>query len=139
MRARKYNKKIDIWQTTTIADGYGGGGGSSSLLTSVWCKFITNDAILRSTDIGQTETNDKLMLKVRKNTNINYNSKNMFFIYRNREYMIQGTPINIGFEDRELQITLIGKGATASTLTSNIQDGNGNNIQDGNGNNIITP
>tara|TARA_R110000851_G_scaffold311662_1_gene471928 strand:- start:244 stop:591 length:348 start_codon:yes stop_codon:yes gene_type:complete len=114
MRARKYNKKIEIWQTSTVSDGYGGGGVTSTRLTSVWCKFITNDALLRSTDIGQTETSNKLMLKVRKNPNINYNSKNMYFVYRNIEYMIQGTPINIGFEDRELQLTLIGKATTAA-------------------------
>ena len=35
-----------------------------------------------------------------------YNSKNQFFKYRGLKYIIQGTPINIGFEDREIQITL---------------------------------
>jgi hypothetical protein len=108
MRARKYNKKIEIWQTTTVIDGYGGGGVQSTKLASVWCELITLDALIRTTDIGQTDTNNKLIIKVRKTPTIDYTSKNTFFVYRNVSYNIQGTPINIGFEDRELQLTLVG-------------------------------
>jgi SPP1 family predicted phage head-tail adaptor len=139
MRARKYNKKIEIWQTTTVIDGYGGGGVQSTKLASVWCEFITLDALIRTTDIGQTDTNNKLIIKVRKTPTIKYMSRNTFFIYRGIEYIIQGTPINIGFEDRELQLTLVGKSATPLVEVSYLQDGSGNFIQDGEGNLIITP
>ena len=107
MRARKYNKKIELWQTSRVEDGYGGNYTSDILITSTWCQIITLDRLSRSTDVGITDTNDTLIIKLRKRNDLTYNSLNQFFVYRNEKYLIQGTPINIGFEDREIQITLI--------------------------------
>ena len=52
MRARKYNKVVELWQTAPSFDGFGGNTVSSTLITKTWCKFITLDRISRSTDFG---------------------------------------------------------------------------------------
>lgn len=106
MRARKYNKKVELWQTSLVSDGFGGSGVSPNLLKSIWCKFITLDRISRSTDLGLTETTNTLIIQLRKRSDFDFNSETMFFKYRGDNYMIQSEPINVGFEDREIQITL---------------------------------
>lgn len=106
MRARKYNKKIEVWQTAPVIDGFGGSIVSETLITRSWCHLTTLDRVTRSTDFGITETNDTIIIKLRKRNDLTYNSKNLFFKYRGLKYIIQSEPINIGFEDREIQITL---------------------------------
>jgi hypothetical protein len=106
MRARKYNKRLEIWQTSPVSDGFGGSTLQPTLITYSWCKLVTLDRNSRSTDFGITDTTDTIILQLRKRNDLAYNSKNQFFKYRGLKYIIQGTPINVGFEDREIQITL---------------------------------
>jgi SPP1 family predicted phage head-tail adaptor len=106
MRARKYNKRIELWQTESVEDEYGGFVVNEVLISKSWCKIITNDRNNRSTDFGITTTNNTIVVQLRKRNDLPYNSLNQFFKYRGERYTIQGTPINIGFEDREIQITL---------------------------------
>jgi hypothetical protein len=110
LRARKYNKKIEIWQTAPVSDGFGGNITSETLLSSSWCKIITNPKNAnRQTDFGETETFDRLSVQLRKNVVISYDPKTMFFKYRGVEYNMVSEPVNIGFEDREVQITVVRK------------------------------
>lgn len=107
MRARKYNKRVEIWQTTPKSNGYTVNGGTDeTLITTSWCQLVTLDRINRSTDLGLIDTTNTIIIKLRKRNDINYNSINQFFKYRGLKYIIQGEPINVGFEDREIQITL---------------------------------
>lgn len=107
MRARKYNKRIEVWQTANVSDGFGGNTATPSLVNNSWCKLITNEkANYRDTDFGETETYDRLIIQLRKRKDLVYNSKINFFKYRGVEYSMISEPINIGFEDREIQITL---------------------------------
>ena len=83
---------------------------SETLLSSYWCKIITNPKNAnRQTDFGETETFDKLEIQLRKNVVISYDPKTMFFKYRGVEYNMVSEPVNIGFEDREVQITVVRK------------------------------
>lgn len=106
MRARKYTKKIELWQTTKVVDGFGGNGITTELITSTWCEIITLDKLYRNTDFGVTDTANTIVIRLRKRNDLTYNSLNQFFKYRGEKYLLQGTPINVGFEDREIQITL---------------------------------
>ena len=36
MRSRGFNKRIDIYETTTVSDGFGGSTVSDTLVTSSW-------------------------------------------------------------------------------------------------------
>lgn len=105
-RARKYNKKIELWQTTDVFDGYSGYATTSTLIDNVWCEISTNNSTYRDTDFGKTETTNKIVVKLRKRNDIDYVSKNLFFKYRGNIYTIVSEPININFEDREIQIVL---------------------------------
>lgn len=119
MRARKYNKRVEIWQTTPKSNGYTVNGGTEeTLITSSWCELITLDRINRNTDLGLIDTTNTVIFKLRKRNDIDYNSINQFFKYRGLKYIIQGSPINIGFEDREIQITLVRE---TSKSVNNIQ------------------
>ena len=135
MRARKYNKKIEVWQTAPLSDGFGGSTISETLLTSSWCSINTLDRISRSTDFGITDTNDTIVVQLRKRNDLIYNSKNLYFKYRGYKYLIQSEPINIGFEDREIQITLKRESVkSVDTIEPINGNGNGNGNANGNGN-----
>ena len=106
MTSRRYNKRVEIWQSSSSSDGFGGSYNENVKLTTSWCKITTSNSLSRSTDFGITDTNDTIVLVLRKRNDITYNSVNQFFIYRGEKYILQGTPVNVGFEDREIQITL---------------------------------
>ena len=113
MRARKYNKKIAVYQSVPLSDGYGGNSCSSfTLLFSSWCQIKTLDTLSKESDVGEIVDESKLVLHLRKNSNIDYTTKGLFFKYRGIDYVVQGTPINIGFEDREIQVNLISSSVT---------------------------
>lgn len=118
MRARKYNKRIDVYQVTNVSDGFGGNGvGVPTLIARSWCKLITLNKLDRNTDVGIIDTIDTIVIQLRKRNDLDYNSKNMYFVYRSEKYIMQSEPINVGFEDREIQITLkreSKKGTTSS-------------------------
>jgi SPP1 family predicted phage head-tail adaptor len=107
MRARKYHKKIELWQTTSVSDGYGGNGVTNELIASSWCNIVTENKMYRSTEFGATETADTIVVQLRKRNDLTYDSKTQFFRYRGVVYDIQSEPVNIGFDDREIQIKLI--------------------------------
>lgn len=106
MRARKYNKQIEIWQTTKVSDGFGGNTVSEELITKSRCKIITSNNIYQNKEFGLSETTNRIVIQLRKRNDITYNSKNQFIKYRNEKYTITSEPVNVGFEDREIQITL---------------------------------
>lgn len=106
MRARKYNKQIEIWQTTKVSDGFGGNTVTTELIAKSFCKIITNNNIYQNKEFGLSETTNRIVVQLRKRNDITYNSKNQFVMYRGDKYIISSEPVNIGFEDREIQITL---------------------------------
>ena len=106
MRARKYHKKIEVWQTAPAEDGYGGGGTTTSLVTSSWCNIITDNKAKGGTEDGETTTYETIIVQLRKRNDITYTSNKQFFKYRGFIYQIKSNPVNVGFDDREIQITL---------------------------------
>jgi len=136
MRARKYNKRIEVWQTLPEAqDEFGDKSVTPQLITTTWCELITTNTVYRSTDMGIIDTTDTITIKLRKRNDLTYNSKNQFFKYRGLKYVIQTEPINVGFEDREIIITLkkeMSKGVDTITPIGN-QNQNQNQNQNGQG------
>ena len=106
MRARKYNKRIGVWQTSKVPDGAGGNTVSETILFTTWCNIKTLDRVDRSTNFGITDTNGVFIVQLRDRADFDYNSKTLFFKYRSDKYFIQNSPVNINFEDREIQITV---------------------------------
>ena len=106
MRARKYNKQIEFWQTTKVSDGFSGNVVTTELVAKSFCKIITNTNIYNDKQFGLSETTNRIVIQLRKRNDITYNSKNQFVKYRGDNYIISSEPVNVGFEDREIQITL---------------------------------
>ena len=46
------------------------------------------------------------MLTLRKRKDLVYNSENMYFVFRTVKYVISSEPINVGFEDRDIEIMI---------------------------------
>ena len=133
MRARKYNKQIEIWQTTKVSDSFGGNVVSEELITKSRCKIITNNNIYQNKEFGLSETTNRIVVQLRKRNDITYNSKNQFVMYRGEKYAINSEPVNVGFEDREIQITLTKELTFGFTELEPIGNQNQNQNQNGQG------
>lgn len=105
MSLRAYNKRIEIYETTTIVDGFGGNTVSTNLLAITWANISTFNVGRNgnATDYGLLDVNDSLIIKTRKRNDITYNSQTQFIKYRGDKYIITTSPINVNFEDREVQ------------------------------------
>lgn len=107
MRARKFNRKIEIYQTSKTVNDFGDSIVTSALLTTTWAQILTpTNGNSRNTDFGITDTSNRLILNLRKRNDINYNSKDLYFVYNGERYNIISEPINVGFENREINITV---------------------------------
>lgn len=134
MRARKYTKLIEVWQTTKVQGTYGGNTTVAQLITKSWCNLITKKNIYRDTDFGITETSNQVTIQLRKRNDIIYNSKNQFFKYKGEVYNIISEPVNVGFENREIEITLQKDNSAIVPEIEPIGNQNQNQNQNHNGN-----
>ena len=113
--SRQFTKRVEIWQSCTVEDGFGGNTIEDVLIASSWAKVETMGATgrfsNRTTDLGVTETNQGVLFKLRKRNDLNYNSINQFIKYRGVKYIINSFPDNIDFNDAYIEIV-----ATRETL-----------------------
>ena len=107
MRSRKLSKRIEIWQTSNVSDGFGGNTVDETLITSSWAEIITLNDVNRSTDIGITSATNSIKVRLRKRKDITYNSINQYLKYRGFKYIIKNQPFNIGFRDDVIEIIAV--------------------------------
>lgn len=107
MRSRKLSKRVEIWQTSNVADGFGGNTIAETLITSSWAEITTLNNTNRSTDIGITSATNTIKIKLRKRNDITYNSINQYIKYRGYKYIIQNQPFNVGFKDEVIEILAV--------------------------------
>jgi len=124
MRARGYNKRIEIWLTTLVPDTFGGNTVTESLLNTSWAKIETAKPSRGDlkTDSGILDASNSIMITLRKRNDLNYNMSTMFVKYRNEKYIIDSFPANIDFEDSTIKIvcTKEGNNATGEDLNTNL-------------------
>jgi hypothetical protein len=90
MEARKYDKRIEVWETGhKIADGFGGFTVSPQLITTSWAQIKTDGLGRKAYDIGLVEFNDPLLFLVRGRNDLPYNGRNLFLVYKGQKYIIQ--------------------------------------------------
>lgn len=101
MRARNITKRIEIWQTVEVPDGFGGSTSSEEKITTTWAevKTLNNKFNVRLTDFGISETQIAISVKVRLRPDFTYNSINQFIMYRGESYTINSFPTNIDFDN----------------------------------------
>ena len=104
MRSRKLSKRVEVWQTSNVEDGFGGNTVSDTLITSSWAEIITLNDVNRSTDIGITSATNTIKIRLRKRNDITYNGINQYLKYRGFKYIIKNQPFNVGFRDDIIEI-----------------------------------
>jgi len=107
MRSRKLSKRIEIWQTSNVSDGFGGNTVAETLIARSWAEIITLNDTNRSTDIGITSATNTIKIKLRKRNDLTYNSINQFIKYRGAKYIIKNQPFNVGFRDDTIEIIAV--------------------------------
>ena len=107
MISRQYTRKIKIYQTTSIDDGYGGALPSDVLIGNFWSEVKQNSAF-RDTQVGASDIKNNYSFKMRSTDKITPdNIDNLFIIYRDKKYVVN----DIRYNDelfRETNITANG-------------------------------
>lgn len=98
MRARQLNKRIEIYQTRTVSDGFAGETMYDELITSSWAKVETHDdKQQRQSEVGVDDYSQKLKITMRFRNDISYNSVNQFLMYRGLKYTFTVSPNDTDF------------------------------------------
>lgn len=103
MKSRAFNKRIEIWETTKVPDGFGGNTVSESLLKSTWANIKTLSSERQdqlTTQFGLLDASSTIQITVRKRNDTVYDYQTLFIKYRNAKYAIITYAVNEGFEDR---------------------------------------
>lgn len=107
-RARKYTKRIDIYFTNKISDGFGGNRTQENYLYSLWVMINTLNANSsfnnRQSDLGTYDKANSLRLLFRYNPQLDFNYKNMYFVYEGSKYFIQTKSVEINETKSEVEI-----------------------------------
>jgi head-tail adaptor len=106
MRARAFNKRIEIWEKINVPDGFGGNTTSNVLVTTSWAKIDTFKSANKGsadTDLGLLSTQTGIIITLRKRNDIFYDSVTQFVMYRGNKYIISTSPTNIDFKDNIIQ------------------------------------
>jgi hypothetical protein len=90
MKAREYDKRIDIWEISTVPDGYGGSTVTSQMISSSWAKLQTDGLGRKAYNMGIIEFNDPLLFFVRGRNDLPYNGRTLYLMYKGSKYIIQG-------------------------------------------------
>lgn len=87
MIARQYTRKIQIYKTTTVADGYGGNTISDVLIGSFWAEVKQNSAF-KDNSLGKADIKNNYSFKIRANSNLNPDIDNLSIVYREVKYVV---------------------------------------------------
>jgi len=126
MRSRQLRKKIEVWQTASVSDGFGGNTVSEIFISSQWANISTIQAgrvnnlekvvtgEFSQSSLGIIDPSRTILVTVRKNV-VDYDIETMFIKYRGNKYTINFAPINVNFDD-----AMIIFAATEETTKSNV-------------------
>lgn len=104
--ARKYNKKFEVYQTTTVLNDYGGGSDVETKLADVWCEIKTLSRYKLEEGTGVSDIYKYFELKTRKRTDFTFNPLNMYMLHAGVRYEIVNDPVDVDFNGSEIKIIL---------------------------------
>jgi hypothetical protein len=92
MKARNYDKRIEVWEVgQRVSDGFGGWIiGDPVKISSSWAQLVTEGLGRKAHSFGIVEFNDPLLFLVRGRNDLPYNGRNLFLMYRGKKYVIKG-------------------------------------------------
>lgn len=105
MISRAYNKRIEIWGTTLVPDGFGGNYTENELITKSWARIESSQkSARRLTELGINDATKAAIFYVRYRNDHQY-TINDFIKYKGKDYTIQTvTEVNL----QETEIELVG-------------------------------
>ena len=87
MISRQYTRKIAIYKTTNVSDGYGGNTVSDVLIGSFWAEVKQNSAF-KDNAIGKSLIKNNYSFKIRANSTLTPDIDNLSIIYRSEKYVV---------------------------------------------------
>ena len=105
MRGRAFNKRVEIWQTTSVSDGFGGNINTEALLNTSWAKVETVSTKNRNalnTEFGLLDASNSVIITTRQRNDLTYDLQTMFVKYRGEKYIIKSYPTNKDFKDNTI-------------------------------------
>lgn len=87
MISRQYTRKIAIYKTTDVSDGYGGNTVTDVLIGSYWAEVKQNSAF-RENSIGKSDIKNNYSFKIRANDNLTPDIDNLSIVYRGNKYVV---------------------------------------------------
>lgn len=105
--SRKYNKRVEVWQTVPTKDEFNDYTDVDTKITTIWARLETLKNFTRETDNGIIDSFKSIWIYTRHRKDFKYNSLNMYFKYQGLKYIIQNDPINEGFYDTEVKILAV--------------------------------
>ena len=87
MISRQYTRKIAIYKTTNVSDGYGGNTVTDVLIGSYWAEVKQNSAF-RDNSIGKSDIENNYSFKIRANDNLTLDIDNLSIVYRGNKYVV---------------------------------------------------
>jgi SPP1 family predicted phage head-tail adaptor len=104
--ARQYNRKIQIWKTTSVTDGYGGNTVTDVLIGSFWSEVKQNSAF-RDNSIGKSDIKNNWSFNIRANPVLLSDIDNLFIIYNGSRYIVNDFRYN---DELRREINIIANG-----------------------------
>ena len=104
--SRRFNKRVEIWQTITVKGEFGGRTNpTNELITTSWAEIKTHKDTRRDTEVGVSDYSEKLDIVLRYREDIAYNSVNQFLIYRGVKYVFTMSPNDMDFSSTYVTLT----------------------------------
>lgn len=102
MQSRAYTKSIEIWKTTTVADGFGGNTVTDELDFSMWAN-VTAKRAYRTNENGQNDNFVQTIFTVRNRVNLDISIKDNFIKYNGLIYNIDNI-LNKDLDNIDIQL-----------------------------------
>lgn len=103
IKARSYQQRITLINTTRVADGFGGFTNSDATGVSLWCDIVDMNGSSRTTDFGVTDFTDTFLFKFRFNPSVEIDPHDTKISYNSQKYDILSVR-NIGLKDIEVNV-----------------------------------
>lgn len=103
MIARKYNKRIKVYETSLTQNEFGGNSQTVNLLFTSWAEIVTNGVGYKATDFGLDTFENPVLFNCRYRNDFVYQGRTLHVEYKSKKYIIKGVR-NIGVSDLEMQL-----------------------------------
>lgn len=107
MISRKYTKRVEIYGTTEIYDGFAGSTVSTALLGSSWChiKTVSRD---RYVNLGLQSEQQAIEVYLRHRNDLDYMQDGIFLKYNGKEWVISSLT-DMDLEGVEIRLMAISR------------------------------